>query len=166
MAAIAVLALAGCQSVPPYHPKADGSYGYSDQQLAANRYRVTFAGNYAAKRTDVEDFLLLRAAEVTLKAGYRYFEFDTRDTEPKTQYRSDFLGGPDWPVWRRPGFGWYWHSWPAGPGGEIDATPVTRYEAYAEIVLLTGEQAKSEARALDAEDVVKHIGPKIKGYPQ
>jgi hypothetical protein len=108
----------------------------------------------------VEDYLLLRSAEVTFKAGYHYFLFDTRDTKTKTTYHSDFNG---WPGWL--GYGWYWHSWPYGPEQQVDSFPVTRYEAYAEIVLLTDDQAKNEPRAVNAQEVLDHIGPEAKPKP-
>ena len=44
-------------------------------------------------------------------------------------------------------------------------TPVTRYEAYAEIVLLDDDQAKSEPRAVNAQEVLDHIGPMAKPKP-
>ncbi len=156
-AAMALLVLAGCETGPVYHPRESaGSSGYSDEQLAANRYRVTFTGTSGTRRETVENYLLLRSAEVTLKAGYRYFTFDTRDTKAKTTYHSEFMG---WP-----GRGWYWHSWDFGPE-PLDSYPVTRYEAYAEIILLTDDQAKSDPRALDAQDVLNHIGPKAEPKP-
>jgi hypothetical protein len=42
---------------------------------------------------------------------------------------------------------------------DVTTRPITRYEAYAEIVLLTDEQAKNEPRAIRAQDVLDHIGP-------
>jgi hypothetical protein len=161
IAAGAVLVLAGCQTATTYHPSTEpGAAGYSDEQLAGNRYRVTFTGNSATRRETVENYLLLRSAEVTLKAGYRHFLFDTRDTKTKTTYHSDFAGWPGWP-----GYGWYWHSWPYEPMGSSTSFPVTRYEAYAEIVLLTDDQAKSEPRAVNAQEVLDHIGPLAKPQP-
>lgn len=158
VAAACVFILAGCQTATTYHPSTEpGAAGYSDEQLAGNRYRVTFTGNSATRREMVENYLLLRSAEVTLKAGYRFFLFDTRDTKTKTTYHSDFAGWPGWP-----GYGWYWHSWPYGPERQFDSFPVTRYEAYAEIVLLTDDQAKSEPRAVNAQEVLDHIGPQAK----
>lgn len=156
--ALGFLLLAGCETPATYHPMEPGTHtGYTDEQLASNRFRVTFTGNSATRRDVVENYLLLRAAEVSLKAGYHWFVFDTRDTEAKTTYHSDFVG---WPGWR--GRGWYWHSW-AYPGWGMDADvtsrPVTRYEAFAEIVLLKDDQAKTEPRAMDAQDVLDHIGP-------
>ncbi len=158
MVAAAALMLAACETPATYHPaERPGGIGYTDEQLAGNRWRVTFTGNSATRRETVENYLLLRAAEVTLKAGYHWFIFDTRNTEAQTTYHSDFVG---WPGWR--GRGWYWHSWPYGGwGAETDVTsrPVTAYDAYAEIVLLTDEQARNEPRAIKAQDVLDHIGP-------
>ena len=162
IAAGALFILAGCQTATTYHPSTEpGAAGYSDEQLAGNRYRVTFTGNSATRRETVENYLLLRSAEVTLKAGYRFFLFDTRDTKTKTTYHSDFAGWPGWP-----GYGWYWHSWPYGPERPLDSFPTTRYEAYAEIVLLTDDQAKSEPRAVNAQEVLDHIGPTARPQPQ
>jgi len=154
--AMGFLLLAGCETAATYHPLESGT-GYTDQQLASNRFRITFTGNSATRRETVENYLLLRSAEVTLKAGSRWFAFDNRDTEAKTTYQSDFIG---WPGWR--GRGWYRHSWPYGGWGmaaDMTERPITRYEAYAEIILLNDDQAKTEPRALNAQDVIDHIGP-------
>jgi len=157
--AAAVAAVAGCETPATYQPLANGT-GYTDEQLASNRYRVTFTGNSATRRDTVENYLLLRSAEVTLHAGYRWFMFDARDTEAKTSYQSDFVG---WPGWR--GYGWYWHSWRTGGWGmdtDVTARPITRYEAYAEIILLTDDQASNQPRALNAQDVLEHMRPMAK----
>jgi hypothetical protein len=156
----AVLALAGCASPTAYQPAGDtGANGYADQRLAENRYRVTFQGNSLTKRETVENYLLLRSAEVTHAAGYAWFEFDDRDTKAKTTYHSDFAG-PGF----GPRFGWYRHSWRYNPwdpfwAGASDAMPTTRYEAYAEIIMLTPDQAKSDPHALQASDVIARLGP-------
>ena len=155
----AAVFLAACETPATYHPRGPGSEtGYTDQQLAQNRWRVTFTGNSATKRETVENYLLLRAAEVTLQSGARWFLFDTRDTEAQTTYQSDFAG---WAGWH--GRGRYWHSWPYGGwggGAGVETTrPITAYEAYAEIVLLFDDQSKRESRAINAQDVLDHIGP-------
>jgi hypothetical protein len=158
---LAFLALAGCVQPSAYQPAAsEHGTGYADTRLADNRYRVTFRGNSATRRETVENFLLLRAAEVTRDAGFGWFVFDNRDTEAKTTYRTDFSGFPGW----GPGFGWYHRSWlydpwdPIWARGDV-AIPRTQYEAYAEIVLLTPEQAKADPHALRADDVIARLGP-------
>ena len=49
--AVSLLALAGCETGPIYKPREAGStVGYTDQQLTANRYRVTFTGRSSTRR--------------------------------------------------------------------------------------------------------------------
>ena len=47
--------------------------GYSETQLGPNIFRVSFRGNAYTSRERAEDFTLLRAADVTLEKGFRYF---------------------------------------------------------------------------------------------
>jgi len=158
-----VLALAACTTATPYQPaQGPSSAGYSDERLGENRYRVTFQGNSATRRETVENFLLLHAAEVTRNAGFEWFAFDQRDTEAKTTYITPFGGGyPYWgPHWHR--FGFYHHSWihdPWDPFWADNPIPRTRYEAYAEIVMLTAAQAKDDPHAMNAADVIGRLGP-------
>jgi hypothetical protein len=152
VAALSLTGLAGCETTPVYQAQTErNGEGYTDKQLAENRYRVAYHGSSATGREVVEDFLLRRAAEVTLKAGYPAFVFDHRDTKTKTRYYTDFAG---WPGWHS--YGWYWHSWDYGPS---ESFPISNYTAYAEIVLLKEEQAIKEPRALKAQDVLDHLGP-------
>src|ERR1700742_4968345 len=100
--------LAGCAQPAPYAPRLSGQQtGYTDRELAANRYRVTFTGNSATPRETVENYLLLRAAQVAQAAGSQYFMFDTRDTRADTRYSA--IGGPG-PY--GPGWGGYWRFRP------------------------------------------------------
>jgi hypothetical protein len=164
MISLALLVMAACTTPTAYAPAGDHGPGYSDQRLAENRYRVRFVGNSSTRRETVEDYLMLRAAEVTRDAGYAWFEFDTRSTEAKTTYHTDFDAYPGW----GPGFGWYWHSWaydPWDPYWHSTAFPTTSYEAYAEIILLTPEQGKGNAHALQAADVIARLGPKAAPPP-
>ena len=90
----AALVLTACATPTPYKPAdSQGEAGYSDQRLTENRVRVIFRGNSATLRETVENYLLLRSAEVTREAGYSWFEFDTRNTQADTNYYTDFL----WP---------------------------------------------------------------------
>lgn len=154
------LVLAGCMSPTPYAPRTDGQRtGYTDRALTENRYRVTFTGNSATPRETVESYLLLRSAEVTRAAGYQFFVFDTRHTHANTTVQTVPTAPPPSPWWGfRRGFG-YWggFGYPYEPA--YDVVTRTNYEAYAEIVLLTPEQAAKESRAINAADVIAHIGP-------
>jgi hypothetical protein len=162
-ASIAVLAtLLGCAHPAPYAPREPGQRtGYTDQQLAPNRWRVTFTGNSATPREEVENDLLRRAAEVSLAAGYDHFLFDTRDTKANTQVTAwpdpdpVWNGGWAWgrPFYFRPAFGYR----PFGP--PVDIVTTTSYQAYAEIVTLNSQQAAREPKAVDARAVLQNLPP-------
>jgi len=47
--------------------------GYSETQLAPDVFRVNFAGNAHTSSERAQDFALLRAAELSLERGFRYF---------------------------------------------------------------------------------------------
>jgi hypothetical protein len=151
------LTVSACAPEQPYFgPKdADHSTGYTDEKLDQNRYRVTYSGSSLTNRETVEDFLLLRAAQVTQQAGSSFFMFDMRDTKAHTTYLSDF---PGWGG--GPRFGWYWHNWPYdGFDDEVESRPITRFQAYAEIVLLTDAQAAKEPRAINAQSIIERLRP-------
>ena len=151
--ASAFLLLAACATPTAYGPAdANNHTGYSDQRLADNRIRVTFRGNSATYREMVEEYLLLRSAEVTREAGYSWFAFDTRNTEPRRPTTPTLPDGGLAPL---RGFRQRFD-----PLGRVETTiPTTRYEAYAEVALLTPDQAKREPSALRADDVIARLSP-------
>ena len=156
---LGLLVLSGCATPAPYAQRGTGQdTGYTDRQISDNRWRVTFTGNSVTPRETVENDLLLRAAEVTLAAGQSHFLFDTRDTQSQTRYDA-IPTGPE------PGFGFrgYWRfhpHWGYGAfGPDVDIVASTKYESYAEIVLLTDAQAAHEPRAVDARAVIAHLAP-------
>ena len=55
------------------------SGGYSEVRLTPNSWRVLVEGNAFASRVEVEQFLMRRAAELTLEQGKRYFVLDGHD---------------------------------------------------------------------------------------
>ena len=156
---LAAALLTGCMTPTPYTPRTEGQgTGYTDRALTSTRYRVTFTGNSVTPRDTVENYLLLRAAEVTRAAGYSAFMFDTRNTRANHTYDAVPYGPPG-PYW---GFarGWGgWGGWGFAYDPAVDVVVRTNYEAYAEIVLLTPEQAAKEPRAINAADVIAHLGP-------
>jgi hypothetical protein len=167
LAALGALALvlAGCMTPAPYAPRRPGQVtGYTDRELAPGRWRITFTGNSVTTRETVEDYLLLRAAEVTLAAGGTHFLFDTRDTRAQTTLHADpmFYGPGYWGG----GFGYWgfrprWGYDPFGPPLMISQS--TRYQAYAEIVIL--KPGESNERAVDAREIVSHLGPEAAPPP-
>lgn len=156
---VAVLAaLAGCSTATPYQPLMDG-YGYSDQALEPNRYRVTFSGNSQTARSTVENYLLYRAAEVTVQNRNDYFIIADRETEPTRTYISSFDGYPGFGYYRySPGF----YGYGGGMGmGMATTTAITSYQAYADIVMFSGNKPAANVHAFNARDVMATLGPSI-----
>ena len=155
---IGALLLAACGSPTPYQPVTDG-HGYAEQSLETDRYRVTFSGNSLTPRETVENYLLYRAAEVTLERGFDYFVVAEEDVERNTQYRTTYsgVGAP---------IGSFYGSRFRGPffgSGFSTATsrPINSYEAYANILLRRGEKPADNPEAYDARDVLARLDPTI-----
>ena len=159
---IAVL-LAACVTPTPYQPAQPRGFGYSEERLDQNKFRVTFRGNSLTNRETVEDYLLYRAAELTLQNGYSHFLIVGRDTEANTRYRTwiDSYGGRGWFYHGFPG--WYRRPWydPWAPWGHYDVKPITNYTATAEVILVKSAVQDGEARAFDARQVLVQVGPRV-----
>jgi len=77
VAAGAALALAACVTPTVYgpaNPASRTSVGFSEYRIENNRYRVTFQGAGGAPERQIADYALLRAAEITLRDGYDWFQ--------------------------------------------------------------------------------------------
>ncbi|MGH6944911.1 MAG: CC0125/CC1285 family lipoprotein [Geminicoccaceae bacterium] len=154
LALASVLLLAGCASSPtPYQAAHDG-YGYGEQQIEENRYRVSFAGNAATSRQTVEDYLLYRAAELTVQHGHDYFEVADRNTE---QAFGGGYGSPQVGVGMGGGSGLgVGLSVPVFGGGGGSS----RYTAHMDVLMLDGEKPADDPNAYDALSVISRLQPK------
>lgn len=169
------LLLAACMSPTYYAPASDGE-GYTDQQIADGRYRISFAGNSITSRNVVDNYMLYRAAEITLASGNDYFVLLDHDVERDVTYRSyvdvppgPYFDGPYFygpyfwpdPLWHRHGFFYGYDPYydPYYDGfAEVTSQPIEKYRAYATIAVHSGERPKDDANAYDARDVVKRLG--------
>jgi hypothetical protein len=144
--------LAGCASPTPYQPAA-GGFGYSDQQIEDNRYRVTFAGNSVTSRDTVQNYLLYRAAQITVQNHHDYFTVVNQNTERSTYYQGTGYNNWGWPGgWRG--------TWPWGPT-DYSAYPIDRYTGFADIIMGDGEKPKGNPNSYDARDVMRQLGPTL-----
>jgi hypothetical protein len=104
----ASLGLSGCATMrslteaSPYQPVTSRTLngGYYETSLAPDRARVVFVGNSWTPRVRAEDFALLRAAELSIQAGFPFFavtkehtdvETDTADNLTLSMPRSEIL---------------------------------------------------------------------------
>lgn len=175
--------IAGCATAPtPYQPyvseRQSGVHGgFSEQQLAPDRYLVRFHGNEYTARDVVEGYLLYRSAELTLQKGYDSFVIMDRHTEKQveTYVRPDpfyrpYYGGyyGYWrPHWRYydPRYGWdVWHPEFGTPFwyDRVDVSRIESFEVEADIQLRRGPPPAGEVRAFDARKVMADLGPTIR----
>ena len=154
--------LAACTIGPtPYQPASAGySRGYAEQKLEDTRYRISFKGNSLTERDTVENYMLFRAAELTLQSGYDTFTISKRDTDKdsRTRYNGGFYGPRFSYMYFSPRFGWYGAYDPFWSDRRYDE--VTSYEAFAEIVMSKGPKG-SDPNAFDARQVSQNLGPAI-----
>jgi hypothetical protein len=148
------LLLAACAAKPTPYQAAQGGFGYSEQQTEENRYRVSFAGNSATSRQTVEEYLLYRAAELTVQTGHDWFQVVDRNT---VQEYSGYGGSP---------------SFGLGVGGGSDvgvglSFPMFggggsgRYSADMDILVQDGEKPQDDPAAYDAFSVISRLQPKV-----
>ncbi len=173
-AALAALSLAvglaGCETATPYQPLAKGSKvygGFSDQRLDADHIRVSFRGNSVTSRSRVENYLLYRAAELTVQSGADWFETLDNHTDASEHTYVDGVGPwgygyfhPYWTVWG-PGYGrrGFWGGAYWDPAFDVET--VQRFDATADIVIGHGPKPR-DPRAFDAREVLANLGPHIK----
>jgi hypothetical protein len=148
------LLLAACAGKPTRYQAAQGGFGYSEQQTEENRYRVSFAGNSATSRQTVEDYLLYRAAELTVQTGHDWFQVVDRNT---VQEYSGYGGSPSF------GLG-------VGSGSDVGvglSVPMFggggsgRYSADMDILVQDGEKPQGDPDAYDAFSVISRLQPKV-----
>ena len=162
-AACAALALAACATSTPYQPAQGGrGYGFSEQRIEENRYRITFRGNSSTTREMVENSLLYRAAELTLQNGYDHFIVVENDTEARTSYSTT----SDPAFFGRYAFGYpgYYYAFPYyaygfGWGYPYDSytREITRYSAVAFVTMHKGAKPSDNPQAFEAREVVENL---------
>lgn len=159
LALAAAATLAACATPTPFEPANGQGYGFADQRIESNRYRISFRGNSLTTREQVESALLLRAAEVTLENGFDHFIVVSDDTEKTTETRVTDLG-PRYGAFGYYGFGpfpYYTRGYPWGWGSDIDVRESQRYSAVAYILLGKGPKPAGELAAYNAREVQENL---------
>ncbi|MGE0408228.1 MAG: hypothetical protein AB7P23_03075 [Amphiplicatus sp.] len=155
--------LAACATSTPYQSAEAGrGYGFSEQRIESNRYRITFRGNSSTTRETVENSLLFRAAELTVENGFDHFIVVENDTEARTSYSSTaspaFFGryGYGYPgayyafPYYAYGFGW-------GYPYDSYTREVVRYSAVAFVTMHKGPKPADNPQAFNAREVIENL---------
>lgn len=169
--AATALVLSACVGPTPYAPR-DGDYGHAAAEIEDNRFRVSFRANRYTDPDLVELYLLYRAAEVTLDAGYDWFRIVSRDRagagdstagiEPARYdggVRFGFGFGHHHGFHYRYHFGFYGYPYAYYRYPYVYRGPV---EASAEIRTFRGEKPEDDRNAYDARQVIERLGPRIR----
>ncbi|MEO0878582.1 MAG: hypothetical protein AAFY22_02615 [Pseudomonadota bacterium] len=179
IAALTVMALglAACATSTPYGPASQGGgYGFAEQRVEENRFRVTFRGNSSTSREQVENFLLFRAAELTVQGGFDHFIVVENETETRTSYTTSGFGGPAffgrYGRYGR-GFGGRFYAFPyyaygfgwGAPYYDAYTREISRYSAVAFITMHAGPKPQENPQAFDARDVITNLRPYVLENP-
>ena len=158
--AAAALTLGACVSATPYKPSTGGinSFGFSETRIEPGKYRVNFRGNSSTDRATVENYILLRAAELSLADGFGHFVVLDEDDGSlssfnTTGFNNGFGGGFGRFGGFRGGFG-------TGFGGTSTSRTRERrsYDLGVVIQAFPGNKAEENFEAFDAQEVVQNIG--------
>ncbi len=154
-AILLAISLAACETPTVYGPATrSGAVGYTDYQIEPGRYRITFQGGDGAPPAQIRDYVLLRAAQVSLRDGYDWFRIADREGSiaPPRHQGSLSLGIGGFNFGRGGGFGGgVGTSVPLGGGPQIGRS--------IEIVAGKGP-VPTEGNAYDAHGVAKNLGPR------
>ncbi len=154
IAAALALALAACATAvgTAYAPAGKSGYGYSETRIEEGRYRVTFAGDGATPANVVEDYALLRAADLALEGGYDWFRVVGRSVE------EDEKGG----VGIGAGLGGGGRSVGGGVSGNLGNIGARKfYTARMEVIFGKGEKPADAREVYDARSLADTIRTRI-----
>lgn len=145
-----VCVLTACASATLYHPLGEEGFGYDSTQIEDRRFRVTFVGNEETSIERVRNYLLFRAAEITLAHGADYFVISARGATQNVNATTTFTGGLGYPF----GIGF-------GFGGVAITNRTDQYRAYAVITIYEGKEPIDAAMAFDATEVIENLEAQV-----
>jgi hypothetical protein len=154
LAAAACAVLAACATPTHFQPAAGpGAVGWSELRIEPDRYRIVFQGGPGAPAAQVQDYALLRAADLALAGGYDWFRVVGRDIR-QTGYGGSSLslgvGGMSFGRHTATGVG-------VGTGIPLSGGPALRVE----MEVLMGKGARPPGpEVYDARGVHDSIGPR------
>ncbi|MEX0645970.1 MAG: hypothetical protein WD076_11715 [Parvularculaceae bacterium] len=151
--------LAACATAvgTAYAPADRKGYGYTETRIEGDRYRVSFAGDGATPQQAVEDYALLRAAELALENGYQWFRVIGKSVDAQEKGGVGIGAGV--------GTGSVGRSTAVGVGvggnlGTVGARPF--FTVRLEVLMGKGEKPEG-ADVYDAQSVIDAIGGQTAG---
>lgn len=158
--AAAALSLAACATPTVYAPStgARSSVGFTDYRIETGRYRVTYTGGGGAPMSQVADYALLRAAEVSVRDGYDWFRVVERKDQRIGGGGGYGRGGPRLNLGVGSGGGWRRGGGVrVGVGTSFDLSGGPAFSRTLEVIAGKGERPKDKD-VYDARDIIRVIG--------
>lgn len=92
---LAVLLCAwGCEPTPYQKAGPTSARGYSEKRLSEDTFHVQFMGSPTTSAEMMHEYLYRRAAELTLRHGFRYFAV-VREPRPLAEYQTKYRSRED-----------------------------------------------------------------------
>lgn len=154
VAILVILALAACATAvgTAYAPAGKNGYGYSDTRIEEGRYRITFAGDGATSPDTVEDFALLRAAELALAGGFDWFRVVGRSIDEQEKGGVGIGGG----------LGGGGRNVGVGVGGNLGTVGARKfYTARIEVIMGKGDKPADGQGVYDARSLSESLRARI-----
>ncbi len=158
ISAISFLIVAACATAvgTAYAPAGKGGYGYSETRIEEGRYRIIFAGDGATTPETVEDYALLRAAELALASGYDWFRVFGRVIDEQEK------GG----VGIGAGLGSGGRNVGVGVSGNLGKVGARKfYTARLEVIFAKGDKPADAQGVYDARSISESIRARIASEP-
>ena len=151
-ASLSILAACATAVGTAYAPADSKGYGFTETRIEADRWRVVFAGDGATPPDVVEDFALLRAAELAVENGYDWFRVVGRSLDAEDKGGVGIGAGVGTGSYgRRGGVG-------VGVGGDLGTVGARRFYTSRIEVLMGAGDAPEEPDVYDAREVIETIG--------
>ncbi len=84
----------GCEATPYQRARVAFGRGYADKKLSDDTFHVAFTANYTTSADTLCEYLYRRAAELTLRHGFRYFTV-IREPRPLVEYKIGYSSRED-----------------------------------------------------------------------
>jgi hypothetical protein len=166
LAVSAAIGLGACASTPGYRAAPNSAAaGYSEQLIDSNHWRVRYTGTTRMTSADVQDYALMRAAQLTLEKGGQWFQVVSSDTDSdlktRTSIETDF--GPEYAVRRSCGLlGCTTEAVPVMWRTQVESTETRKvYEHVLEIMMGHGEKVAGSPRVYDASQTFQNLRQRL-----
>lgn len=152
-------ALCACAAVGPaaYGPADKNGFGYEETKVESDRYRIVYRGSGGMSPEQVEDYALLRAAELALANDYDWFRVVGRDVTGEQRGGVGVGAGFGTGSYgRRSGVS-------VGVGGDLGTIGGRDYFTVRMEVLMGSGEPPEDGQYYDAREIQETIGARTGG---